>query len=328
MTTTAQDIAAAMAADLASKLQALAQRQSALREEVQRAQTAEGLTRARLAQALLAARRETAKAQIRVRQAAAAAYRAAGAARLALRPPPLVNRRHDGSLARLGVLGGALVIARSGLWTADSGGWAAMQAYVRRGPDPLAHPWALFDQAWYLQNQPDVPVRRMAPLVHYITNGGREGRSPHPLFDPAFYTACNSEALAATELSPLEHFVHFGAPHGQDPHPLFSVDYYVAQVPELTESGENPLMHYLREGRRRGLSPHPLFQPDFYRSQQGAEDLQAPDLVHYLTVGSAMGLKPHRLFDPAWYRTQYPDTLAAGGEPLCRVPDDPALRAL
>ena len=47
----------------------------------------------------------------------------------------------------------------------------------------------LFDVAWYLENNPDVANSGMNPHYHYIAYGDKEGRSPMPLFSPAFYKA-------------------------------------------------------------------------------------------------------------------------------------------
>ncbi|WP_340645930.1 hypothetical protein [Phenylobacterium sp.] len=301
--------------ELAAKVESLALRHVALREEVQRAQAAEALTRSRLSQALADALLALARAEADGRAAAAKAYRAAALPGVRHRRRNRIKRRLDRALVRLGPVGSVLVIACSGLW-AKGGGFASMAAYARRAADRAAQPAALLDQAWYLATYPDVAAGRLAPLVHYISLGWMEGRAPHPLFDRDFYVARNAEELAATGLSPLEHFVHIGAAKGCDPHPLFSIDHYVAQAPELGQTGENPLAHYLRDGWRRDLSPHPLFQAARYRGQLTEAESQVPALVHYVTAGSARGLKPHRLFDPAWYRDQYPDVAAGGFEAL------------
>ena len=48
---------------------------------------------------------------------------------------------------------------------------------------------ALFDRGFYLASNPDVAACGLDPLRHYLEFGMREGRSPHPAFDPAFYAA-------------------------------------------------------------------------------------------------------------------------------------------
>ena len=299
-------------AELVNRVEKLALRHTALREEVQRVQTAEALTRTRLTQAWAQALIGEAQARAEAGAAAMRAYRAVARERPARRNR--IKRRLDIALGRLGAVGAALIIARSGLWTGDA--LSTVLAYTRRRPDPAIQPAALFDQAWYLAAYPDVASGSMAPLAHYIAHGGREGRTPHPLLDVNFYTMRNRADLDRTGLSPLEHFVHIGAARGCDPHPLFRIDHYVAQAPDLAESGENPLTHYLRDGWRRDLNPHPLFDGVQYRANTSPGEAETPALIHYLTLGSRQGRKPHRLFDPVWYRQQYPDVADGGFEAL------------
>lgn len=225
----------------------------------------------------------------------------------------------DRLLSRLGSVGQALVIARSGLWRRGGSllhDLRHMAAYARRGPDASVVPAALVDQAWYLATFPDVAASGLAPLVHYLVAGRYEGRSPHPLFDADFYRRHNADALAATGLDPLSHFMAMGAAEGRDPHPLFSLAHYVGQAPDLAESGQNPLAHYLEIGWAPDLSPHPLFDPAWYRASLPVEAAAQPPLVHYLTAGAREDRKPHPLVDPAWYRAQYDDVAHAGFEPL------------
>lgn len=70
----------------------------------------------------------------------------------------------------------------------------------------------LFDQAWYLANNPDVAASGMDPLAHYVLHGASEGRSPSAQFPASTY-----------------HLVH----------------------PEVYRSGNNPLLHLLvvRDGK-------------------------------------------------------------------------------
>jgi hypothetical protein len=277
----------------------------------QQAQQREALTRVELTTALNEALAARAELEGRRREAVFAGYLArAGAIRL--RRNNRLNRLLDRVLSRLGAWGQALVIARSGVWRGGTLG--EMAAYARQGGDPAARPAAVFDQAWHLARYPDLVGARIAPLVHYLLTGAREGRDPHPLFDEAYYAGENAHELAATGLSGLEHYARAGAARGRNPHPLFDIAHYVAQSPDLAP-GEDPLSHYLREGAAKGLSPHPLFDPAWY-AQQVRGPADPPGLVHYLTVGWRAGWSPHPLFDPRWYLEQRRDAAAAGWEPL------------
>ncbi|WP_312163922.1 hypothetical protein [Phenylobacterium sp.] len=304
---------------LIDKVEALARLCATLHGASQRASAENGLNRTRLGAALSDALLAREALEAEARSIALTGYQAAARPFARPRRYNRIARRLDGALERLGSIGQALVIARSGLWASQAGEGRrlrAIAAYARRGGDLALQPPALFDQAWYLRRRSDLAGTRVSPLAHYLLHGAAEGIDPHPLFDGEFYRARNAAQLAETGLSPLEHFVRIGAGEGRDPHPLFDVGYYVRQAPDLISSGENPILHYEREGAARGLSPHPLFAADYYAAQVAQAGLDdAPSLAHYLTAGAASGLKPHPLFDPGWYRGQYPD-VAAGGEPL------------
>jgi len=270
------------------------------------AQVREALTRTELTLALHQALGARADLAAQLREAALAAYAARGPD--ALRRHNRISRRIDRLLVRLGSVGQALVIARSGVWTSAS--LRHLAAYARRGPNPAVAAPGPFDQAWYLAAHPDVARSGLAPLVHYLVAGGLEGRRPALLFDPHYYRGQHAHELAATSVTPFEHYRRVGVARAASPHPLFDVGHYLAQRPDL-EPGEDALSHYVRTGAARGLSPHPLFDPAWY-----AEQAPGAGLAHYLTVGWREGLTPHPLFDPSWYRAQNPDVAEADLEPL------------
>lgn len=303
--------------DLLGKAKAVARRFELLKTAHTRAQAEAALTRSQLTQATADALAARAEALVQLRAMSGRAYRLARAGQVRPRRRDRFARLSEKLLTRLRSAGRAMVIARSGLWPTGAGGFRAMAAYARRGPVASGQsPVLLLDDAWYVARHPDVAAAPFSPLVHYLIAGGREGRSPHPLFDAPFYMQAAGAEIAATGLTPLEHFMHMGAAQGRDPHPLFSIDHYVAQHPALIDGDDNPLVHYLTEGWKLGLSPHPLFSPEFYGRQLEPAERETPPLLHYLTAGSARGLKPHPLFDPDWYRDRYPDIAQAGLEPL------------
>ena len=295
---------------LLERLSELGRRHDVLRAETQRAQSGEALTRARMGEALVAALAARSRAEAAARAAIFARHLAAGQARLRPDRRNRIRRAIERLAGRLGPWGQALVIARSGLWRTRAPGLGAalralpaMAAYAARGADPTVAPAALFDQAYYLHRYPDVASAGRSPLAHYLLTGGREGRAPHPLFDPVVYERQVGDQLAVTGLTALEHYLRLGAPRGLTPHALFDPASYVVQAPELAATGESPLAHYVRVGAHQDLAPHILFQPAFYR--RGAPGLPAgvDTLQHYLAEGSRLGLRPHPLFDPGWYRT-------------------------
>lgn len=66
-----------------------------------------------------------------------------------------------------------------------------------------------FDGPWYLAQNPDVAVKGIDPILHYIDHGAVEFRNPNPGFDTEYYLARYPDvALAA--MNPLDHYIRFG----------------------------------------------------------------------------------------------------------------------
>ncbi|MCX6082401.1 MAG: glycosyltransferase [Chloroflexi bacterium] len=76
----------------------------------------------------------------------------------------------------------------------------------------------LFDEPYYLTNNPDVALSKVDPGYHYLLFGGFEGRNPSPNFCSAWYLTT-----------------------------------YV----DVKKTGMNPLVHYLSYGKRKGLAAQP-----------------------------------------------------------------------
>ena len=71
----------------------------------------------------------------------------------------------------------------------------------------------LFDAEYYLVTYPDVAERNIDPLVHYLEEGGRDGRNPNPDFDAGFYLEqCRRRGEQPS--NPLLHYLRIGAARG------------------------------------------------------------------------------------------------------------------
>ena len=71
----------------------------------------------------------------------------------------------------------------------------------------------LFDPEHYVETYPDVAERNVDPLVHYLEEGAREGRDPHPDFDTAFYLE-QCKQRGEEPANPLLHYLLIGAARG------------------------------------------------------------------------------------------------------------------
>jgi hypothetical protein len=132
--------------------------------------------------------------------------------------------------------------------------------------------YGLWDADWYRGQRPDLAQPGIDLLLHYATEGRRQGLRPNPLFDPAWYAA-QIPGLDPAD-APL-HYMTTGIARGLAPHPCFNPAHYIRQIPAA--SG-NPLGHYLAHG---AADPNPDFDSAWYRARYGIGN--ANPLVHSLT---------------------------------------------
>ena len=104
---------------------------------------------------------------------------------------------------------------------------------------------AAWDEDWYRQEYPDVPTSGVDPLLHYLTQGWRELRSPGPLFDAQWYA--DAYLAGVRDQHPLLHFLEHGVAQGLLPR----------STARLSSSGTTPAAH-----------PPPLLAEASIREQQ------------------------------------------------------------
>lgn len=67
----------------------------------------------------------------------------------------------------------------------------------------------LFNERWYLEQNPDVVLSGLDPLEHYLLLGIALGRAPGPAFDPESYLAIYPDA-GVSDMAPLLHYLRHG----------------------------------------------------------------------------------------------------------------------
>ncbi len=211
----------------------------------------------------------------------------------------------------------------------------------------------IFDESWYVQQNPDVRSYDRGGLAHYLDHGWQERRDPSPLFDADYYCAAiptrtqGRDALVVflqTEVSqarhfhplfdvdyysqqaaaaglpinknPLVHYLTVGKVAQLSPHPLFDHAGYTTAIPELQSGHIDPLRFYLKGGHRSNVSPHALFDHAWYRNNNPDVPVSIPPLVHYLAYGSWEGRTPNATFNAREYLRHYPGISKIGIEPL------------
>ena len=106
----------------------------------------------------------------------------------------------------------------------------------------------LLDQAWYLEQHPQLRIKGKDPVLHYVRSGVKKGFDPNSLFDTEWYLAQYPD-VQASGINPLWHYLTCGAAELRKPHPRFDAEFYVEQHPE---AAPNPLEHYLTLGQDQG----------------------------------------------------------------------------
>lgn len=72
----------------------------------------------------------------------------------------------------------------------------------------------LFDEKYYLLNNPDVRIADIDPLKHFMTIGWKEERNPSTQFDLTFYLMRNPDVREAG-VNPLLHYIRYGQSEGR-----------------------------------------------------------------------------------------------------------------
>jgi Glycosyl transferase family 2 len=152
----------------------------------------------------------------------------------------------------------------------------------------------LFDEDWYLQNNPELAGKHANLLEQYHLVGWREGRSPHPLFDPAWYLRINVD-LRAWDRDPLLHYILYGDREGRRPCACFDAAWYRAKYD--VHDDVLALEHYLRIGVPSRYSPNAIFDTEYYLSRYPDVAASRSDpVVHFVRYGFIEGRRPSAEF--------------------------------
>jgi GT2 family glycosyltransferase/SAM-dependent methyltransferase len=160
--------------------------------------------------------------------------------------------------------------------------WSYLKSSQYWGIDP--HP--LFDATQYREKRHTLDGREVSPLLHYIEQGWRESRDPHPWFCNDWYLYRNLDVLADGSMSPLEHYLLHGWKEGRKPSPLFDPVAYLDRYPDVRAADIEPLTHFivhgLPEGREvpiRGVTANSrLWLPENQRNRPVLDFLLACDV--------------------------------------------------
>ena len=114
----------------------------------------------------------------------------------------------------------------------------------------------LFDDEYYLTENPDVRNSNMNPLDHYIYHGWKEGRTPSKKFDGNYYLE-RYPNVRKLKMNPLVHYVLYGRKEGK--YPNLKVD------PSSSEIKKIKRRHLLEPSNKPRVSIIlPIFNVELY----------------------------------------------------------------
>lgn len=164
----------------------------------------------------------------------------------------------------------------------------AMRSFYYGMLKTLVKRTCLFDDAFYLELNPDVAASRHSALKHFIAYGDKEGRWPMPLFDPNYYRSRTEDETSA--VNSLIHYAWIGRYRRTSPSTWFDLRHYLSLYRDVARSGIDPLLHYMQIGGIQGRSPNPQFDAAFYlRSNPDVKDAGLNPLLHYVRFGRHEG---------------------------------------
>ena len=184
----------------------------------------------------------------------------------------------------------------------------------------------LFDEAYYLENNPDVKVAGISPLKHYFFHGWKEGRNAGEAFDTKYYLSFYRD-VQKTGINPLAHYVLFGRNEGRSPSA-----YPVARDISAAEGTDNPGIFVEDPDKKyqEWLENNSPGKTGLMQQRQSSENLKNPLLVTVVVIslGDQKKLKMtmNSIFAQSYVHWQC--LLLSDIQAYHSIIDDPAVTAL
>ena len=122
----------------------------------------------------------------------------------------------------------------------------------------------LFDETYYLSQNPDIAMSGIDPFQHYMSVGWRENRDPNKFFSSGFYSNFNADLKKDGDINPLQHYVEFGVQELRDPSPFFDTSFYLENNLDVANGSTNPVEHFWLFGNTEGRNPSSNFDTNYY----------------------------------------------------------------
>ena len=194
----------------------------------------------------------------------------------------------------------------------------------------------LFDEDFYLMQNPDVRKADINPIKHYLKYGAFEGRNPNRYFDSEYYLD-QSPDVVQKDINPLVHYIRYGENEGRKPsfNGGFDLTSDIANSAQSEHTRKQEVngtdgKHLLQSRVEKKLDTSliskdvyseimqsGLFDKSWYASQYSSFFHEGEDaLNHYLLMGVRLNFDPSENFSTANYLDIYRDVKSSNLNPL------------
>jgi lipopolysaccharide biosynthesis protein/SAM-dependent methyltransferase len=201
----------------------------------------------------------------------------------------------------------------------------SMQYYRMRRDILVVRRSGLFDDAYYLEQNPDLYLTTVDLLQHYILYGWKEGRNPNSLFDAKYYLETYPDVKKAA-INPLLHYVRFGKKESRlirnKQFEALSIGKKIAIEPSIHSLKEDSLglsNGIIDDFQRQvfEIQKSGMFDVDYYYSEYPDVNNAGYDAIeHYCTFGWKEGRNPSPTFETYYYLSAHKDVKELGMNPL------------
>lgn len=193
-------------------------------------------------------------------------------------------------------------------WPTDAFDRESPLAHYLAGGWRLVSPHPLFDNDFYLSRWAEIPI---VGYANAFLSGRVGTRSPSGFFDSGFYTRTH-EDIRAANVDPFVHFVRDGGREGRNFHPFLDLAYVRQQlhksgisIPNL--DGADLLSHVIEFNLLARANPSPVFSNSHY-TESAATPCEPNAFLHFVNATTFNGCgNPNGLFDLRRYISSHPN---------------------
>ena len=193
-------------------------------------------------------------------------------------------------------------------WPTDAFDRESPLAHYLAGGWRLVSPHTLFDNDFYLSRWTEIPIVGYATA---FLNGRVGTRSPSGFFDAGFYSRVH-EDIRTANIDPFVHFVRNGGREGRTFHPFLDLAYVREQLQKSGVSipnlhGADLLSHIIEFNLLARANPAPVFSNSIY--SESARNLCGPNaFLHFVNATTFDGCgNANGLFDLQRYISDHPN---------------------